>query len=445
MNNFDFSIIGAGLAGCECALGLASRGFRVCLFEQKPAHHSAAHVTNTLAELVCSNSLRSNERTTGIGLLKNEMRNLGSFFMQAADACQVPAGSALAVDRDKFSETIQEMVLQHPNIQLEHRRVDSLDDPTLQPDGCRGIILAAGPLISDELAQSLADATGHSHLHFYDAIAPIVWTESVNLNIAFRASRYGNMDDESGDYINCPMNKEEYEKFYEALTSGRTCITHDEEKHFEGCMPIEALAARGPATLTFGPMKPVGLVNPSTGTRPWAVLQLRPEKINMETCNLVGCQTKLLQKEQARIFRMVPGLENAEFVRYGSLHRNSYLDAPHVLNPDLSLQNKPNIYVIGQLSGVEGYVESASSGLWLAHELSLKANGRKIQLPPIETALGSLLRHLQTPVKKFQPSNAHFGLMPPLQEKIKKKERREKYAARAEKSFHEWKACFLST
>lgn len=439
MEHSEFSIIGAGLAGCECALGLAARGHCVTLYEQKPESRSPAHVTDSLAELVCSNSLRSNERTTGIGLLKNEMRALGSFFMLAADACRVPAGSALAVDREEFSKFMEKMIARHNKIRLARKRIESLDDPELKKNGPKGVILAAGPLLADELASSLAAISGQKHLHFYDAIAPIVWTASVNMKIAFRASRYEKTEDMAGDYINCPMNREEYEKFHAALCAGQTCSAHFEEKHFEGCMPIEALAARGPRTLAYGPMKPVGLIDPRTGMRPWAVLQLRPEKANMETCNLVGCQTKLLQKEQARIFRLVPGLENVEFARYGSLHRNSYIDAPHVLNDKLALYNRPDIHIAGQLSGVEGYVESAASGLWLAILLSAQARGERLPTPPRESALGALLAHLRQPVRNFQPSNAHFGLMPPLEEKAKKRERREKYAQRAEKAFSEWR------
>ena len=438
MQESQFAIIGAGLAGCECALMLAARGFKVSLYEQKPFRRSEAHVSDGLAELVCSNSLRSNERASGIGLLKNEMRKLDSFFMRAADACQIPAGKALAVDRDKFSEAMENMVHAQQNISLIRRPVNSLQDDELLENGKQGIIIAAGPLLSGALADSLANMTGHEHLQFYDAIAPIVWTESIDMSIAFRASRYENNGDDTGDYINCPMNRDEYEIFYNALINGKTFDSHMVEKHFEGCMPIEALAGRGAKTLVFGPMKPVGLVDPRSGKRPWAVLQLRPEKLNLETCNLVGCQTKLLRKEQERIFRLVPGLENAEFVRFGSLHRNSYLNAPCVLAEDLSLRNNPGIFVIGQLSGVEGYVESAASGLWLALLLSARARGAELSRPPFESALGGLLSHLSIPVKNFQPSNAHFGLMPELAEKTRKKERREKYAERAEKSFDAW-------
>lgn len=433
----DFVIVGAGLAGCECALTLARQGYNVTIYEQKPKFRSSAHVSDGLAELVCSNSFRSDEETSGIGLLKKEMRALGSAVMACADKTRVEAGKALAVDREAFSAEIGQLIHAEKRINMVHERVDNLDDARLYESSSGKCAICAGPLISDNLARSLAEACGESYCHFYDAIAPIIWTESINMDVAFRASRYENTPGE-GAYINCPMTKEEYWIFYQALIKGRTFQAQDEEKHFEGCMPIEVLAQRGEKTLTFGPMKPVGLIDPRQGRRPWAVLQLRPEKANMETCNLVGCQTKLLQGEQKRIFRLIPGLENAEFLRYGSMHRNTFLNAPEVLSSNLSLKKRPNIYCAGQLTGVEGYVESAASGLWLGLLLASRERGQSISAPPEESLLGGLLGHLKRANKNFQPSNAHFGLVPEFPERVPKKERKEKYAERAKNSFNKW-------
>ncbi len=330
-----------------------------------------------------------------------------------------------------------------PRIRLVERRISALDDPAL--DGADSVVIAAGPLASEELSASLAEALGTEHCYFYDAIAPIVWTHSLDMNVVFRASRYGCENGEpagQGDYLNCPMNREEYETFYQALLDARKVEARafERETHFEGCMPVEALAGRGPRTLTFGPLKPVGFVDPRTGRRPWAVLQLRAENANSETCNLVGCQTKLTRPEQARVFRLVPGLERAEFARYGSMHRNTYVNAPAALNADLSLKNRPRVFLAGQITGVEGYVESAACGLWLGLSLAARARGADLPRPPAQSALGALLNHLQTPAKHFQPSNAHFGLMPELGEKARKKDRKALYAARAQAAFAHWLA-----
>ncbi|MDE7241634.1 methylenetetrahydrofolate--tRNA-(uracil(54)-C(5))-methyltransferase (FADH(2)-oxidizing) TrmFO [Desulfovibrio sp.] len=445
MPSSSFAVVGAGLAGCECALQLALAGHRVTLFEQKPHFRSPAHVSDDFAELVCSNSLRSDERTSGVGLLKAEMRALGSAFMAAADACRVPAGKALAVDREAFARAMTGAVAALPRITVRQRRIDSLDDAELARCGADGVVIAAGPLASDGLSAALAAAIGGEHCYFYDAIAPIVWTHSLDMSVVFRASRYGAENGEAegeGDYLNCPMSREEYEAFFAALSEGRVMEARDFEKevHFEGCMPLEALARRGPRTLTFGPLKPVGFVDPRTGRRPWAVLQLRAENANAETCNLVGCQTKLLQGEQERIFRLVPGMERAEFARFGSMHRNTYVNAPRALTPSLELKTRPGVYLAGQISGVEGYVESAASGLWLGLMLAARARGRVLPPPPPESALGALLGHLQRPEKRFQPSNIHFGLMPELDERARKKERKALYAARAEAAFVDWLA-----
>lgn len=434
----DFAIVGAGLAGCECAIALAKAGFSVSLFEQKPRFRSPAHVGNGVAELVCSNSLRSDDGASAIGLLHEELRSLGSQVMACADACRVPADLALAVDREAFSRSMGETLETYKLIKLRPRQICSLDEEILREAGPLGVIIAAGPLASDNLAASLANCIGDAGCYFYDAIAPIVWTDSLDLGKIFRASRHSEGE---GDYLNCPMNREEYFRFYEELLAGKTYQAREFEKlrHFEGCMPIEALAGGGPKTLSFGPLKPVGLIDPATGRRPYAVLQLRAETREMSTCNLVGCQTRLLQAEQKRIFRLIPGLQNAEFCRYGSMHRNTYVNAPQVLNPDLSLKGHPGIYLAGQITGVEGYVESAACGLWLGLSLAAQARGRSLSQPPRETALGALLGHLQTPGKDFQPSNVNFGLMPQLQERRSKKERKQAYAERARQMFAHWR------
>ena len=445
MQKLSVALVGGGLAGCECALRLARSGHDVVLFEQKPLHRSPAHVNDNLAELVCSNSLRSDELTSGVGLLKAEMRALGSRFMEAADACRVPAGKALAVDREAFARQMSQLVESEANIRLVRHQVQSLDDAVLEPfrgEG-RAIVVAAGPMASDGLSASLAGVLGEKHCYFYDAIAPIVWTHSLNMDVVFRASRYGQENGEGegeGDYLNCPMSREEYDVFYQALLDAQKVAAHEfeQEKHFEGCMPVEALAERGPRTLTFGPLKPVGFVDPRTGRRPWAIVQLRAENANSDTCNLVGCQTKLTQGEQARVFRLVPGLEKVEFARFGSMHRNTYVNAPQVLAEDLSLNVLPGVFLAGQITGVEGYVESAASGLWLALLLDARARGINLPTLPAESALGALINHLRTPVKRFQPSNAHFGLMPELGERARKKDRKALYSARAQEVFGSW-------
>ncbi|MBD5607672.1 MAG: methylenetetrahydrofolate--tRNA-(uracil(54)-C(5))-methyltransferase (FADH(2)-oxidizing) TrmFO, partial [Desulfovibrio sp.] len=335
MGKSRYAIIGAGLAGAECALTLNRLGIQTTLFEQKPDYRSAAHASDSLAELVCSNSLRSDILESGPGLLKREARLLGSFMMKAADMARVPAGKSLAVDREAFSENLTREIMAAANITLVRKKIESLDDEELREKGEKGIIVACGPMGDAALVESIARVAGKEHCYFYDAIAPIVWSESLDRGKIFRASRY---DDGEGDYLNAPMNREEYERFVEALVGGKTFAAREfeDEKHFEGCMPIEALAKRGAETLAHGPLKPVGLIDPATGRRPWAVLQLRPETNNLSACNLVGCQTKLLRPEQERIFRLVPGMENAEFARFGSMHRNVYVNAPEALASDLS-------------------------------------------------------------------------------------------------------------
>lgn len=436
MNIHNIAIIGGGLSGCECALTLAKFGFSVTLFEQKPQLFSPAHNTPLLAELVCSNSLRSNELTTGIGLLKQELRELNSPLMAIADTCRVPAGKALAVDRELFSKQVTQLIESHPKIHLIREEVSSLSTSFLEKYD--RIIVATGPLASPNISNSLSTLIGDKYLYFYDAIAPIVTADSIDMSIAFWGSRYEEQGE--GDYLNCPMSYEEYQIFYSSLLKGEKVTNSKVEKeiHFEGCMPIEALAERGEKTLLFGPFKPVGLINPHTGLRPYAVLQLRPENLNKSMLNLVGCQTKLTYPAQDTIFRLVPGLSNVEFIRFGSMHRNTYINSPKILTDQLALRNFPCIHLAGQITGVEGYVESIACGLWVSILLLALSKDKKILRPPKTCALGGLLEHISCPSKQFQPSNIHFGLVPEPTEKIKKKERKEWYAQRARIDFHHW-------
>ena len=457
-------VVGGGLAGCECALALARRGIAVDLYEMRPQRTTPAHETWLLAELVCSNSLRSEEITSGIGLLKAEMTALGSLVMAAAQATRVPAGKALAVDRALFAQAVTAAVEAEPRIRLIRREITSLDDPELA--SAAAIVVAAGPLASEGLSADLAARIGSTGLYFYDAIAPIVAAHSVDMSIAFWGSRY---NPEEHDYLNCPFSREEYFAFREALLAGQKVPVRDFEKeiHFEGCMPLEALAERGEMTLAFGSLKPVGFIDPRTGARPFAVLQLRPENADKSAFNLVGCQTKLTYPEQERIFRLVPGLAHAEFLRLGCMHRNTYVNAPETLAPDLSLRaaqpDLPPVYLAGQITGVEGYLESAAIGLWLGldlaarlHDLTAKAEagntpdhaatpraldprqGQGLTPPPPVTALGALLAHLRQPVKNFQPSNVNFGLMPAPEEPLRKKDRKAAYSDRARDAFAAW-------
>jgi len=428
----NVAVIGGGLAGCECAMALARAGRAVTVFEMKPQRMSPAHLSPQLGELVCSNSLRSDEADSAIGLLKREMESLGSLVIQAARATAVPAGKALAVDRELFADFVTKAMESEPLITVERREITTLDDPALA--GFETIVVSAGPLASPELSESLAQAIGAGSLYFYDAIAPIVFAHSIDREKVFSQSRW---EEGEGDYLNCPMEKDEYTAFHQALLDGEKVQPREFEKeiHFEGCMPVEALAERGFKTLVFGPLKPVGLTDPKTGRRPYAVVQLRPENAELSTYNLVGFQTKLKYPDQERVFRMIPGLEKAEFARLGSIHRNTYVDAPKVLTPGLELAAKPGVFLAGQITGVEGYVESAACGLWLGHHL---ASG--LTPPPEETALGALLAHLRRPAKKFQPSNVNYGLTPELTERAKKDSRKALYAARARKAWEEWKS-----
>lgn len=441
-SDIKVAVIGGGLAGCECALALARMGVSSTIFEMKPEKYSPAHENPDLGELVCSNSLRSDDAQNAVGVLKNEMRALGSIVLRVAEECRVPAGKALAVDRAAFSQGMTRAVEENPLVRLvrqEIRALDPAEEPLLA--GFSHIVLAAGPLASESISAALGRITNHGEqggqLYFYDAIAPIVSGDSLDMSIIFRGSRYS---DDEGDYLNCPMEKDEYYAFYHALLEAKKVPTKDfeAESHFEGCMPIEALAERGERTLTFGPFKPVGFVDPRTERRPYAIVQLRAENLNRSMYNLVGCQTKLVFSEQERVFRMIPGLESAEFVRHGSMHRNTYVNAPLVLGEDLSLKSAPQIFLAGQITGVEGYVESAACGLWLGLSLGRSLRGGKLPLPPVESAMGALLAHLRTPVKKFQPSNVQYGLTPELGEKAKKANRKLLYSERAAASFNAW-------
>jgi len=410
------TIIGGGLAGCEAAWQLARRGCRVRLIDMKPHRFSPAHHSENLAELVCSNSLRSNDPTSAVGLLKEEMRCCDSLIIAEAEATQVPAGKALAVDREKFAARISRILTDHPLIDIVRREVLTIpsadDGPT---------ILATGPLTSEPLAEALAHLTGKERLAFYDAIAPIVFADSLNMEVVYCKSRY---DDGPGDYLNCPMDRETYQHFITELAGGACMPLQDfeETKYFEGCLPVEVIRARGDNTLRFGPMKPVGLADPRSGRDPYAVVQLRKENIEGTTYNMVGFQTKLTYPEQKRIFRMIPGMENAEFARLGSIHRNTFVLSPTLLQPTLQFIDRPDLFLAGQLSGVEGYVESAAMGLLAGINAARMMTGLPLVIPPAETALGSLVNHLtRGNAKTFQPSNVNFGLFPAWPQKMKKK------------------------
>jgi len=412
----EITIIGGGLAGVEAAWQILRRGGRVRLLEMKPTRFSPAHQSENLAELVCSNSLKSTSLENASGLLKQEMKILGSLVMETAEKSRVPAGEALAVDREKFSEQVTSRLCSEPGLSLRREEVTEIPAQGI-------VIIATGPLTSEALSCEIEKAVGAAKLYFYDAIAPVVFAGSVDRKIAFRQSRYGKGGD---DYLNCPLSKDEYGRFYEELLKAETVALRDFEKpkFFEGCLPIEEMARRGKDTLTFGPMKPVGLRDPLTGREPFAAVQLRQETISGELYGLVGFQTRLKHPEQARIFRMIPGLENAEFARYGSMHRNTYIDSPRALNQDLSLKSDPRIYFAGQITGVEGYLESAACGMAAGIFALLKAEGMKhLPIPP-ETAIGALIKYVTTETREFVPMNVNFGLLPSLpgiRKKAKKK------------------------
>ncbi len=426
------TIIGAGLAGCEAAWQAAQRGISVQLYEMKPLQYSPAHSSDKLAELVCSNSLRGADLGNAVGLLKEELRRCNSLIIQAADATAVPAGGALAVDRDHFSSFVTDRISSHPNIKLIRQELTSLPEEGL-------VLVASGPLTSDALASTLSGLVG-DRLYFYDAVAPIVTTASLNQSLIYPASRYGKGNGD--DYLNCPFNKEQYLAFIEALRSAEQVTAREFEKliHFEGCMPIEEMAERGDDTLRFGPMKPVGLPDPVTGQDPYAVVQLRTENSDKSLYNLVGFQTRMTWPEQRRVLRMIPGLEQAEFVRLGVMHRNTFINSPQLLLPTWQLANDSRYLFAGQITGVEGYVESAGSGFLAGLSLAALATGKLPPLPPPETALGGLVSHITNKeTANFQPMNINYGLFPALPGRVKKKERKLLLAERALAAIERWR------
>lgn len=408
------SVIGAGLAGSEAAWQLAKRGIDVTLYEMKPERMSPAHKSPLFAELVCSNSLRSDRLQNAVGLLKEEMRVLDSLVMRAADQARVPAGGALAVDRERFSGYITEILRSHPRVKVEAGEITEIPDSP--------VIIATGPLTSDALAERIAALPGMSTLHFYDAAAPIVLAESLDMNRVFRASRYGRGD----DYLNCPLNREQYDAFVEALLSAETAPVHGFEENmvFEGCMPVESMARRGHMVLAFGPMKPVGLPDPRTGKEAYAIVQLRQDDAAGTMYNLVGFQTRLKFGEQKRVFGMIPGLENAEFARYGVMHRNTFLHSPGLLDGTYQMKSRPGTYFAGQMTGVEGYVESAASGLTAGIALARQLQGRETVDFGTSTAIGALAHYISTPNQDFQPMNITFGLIDPLEKRVRNKAQR---------------------
>ncbi|WP_394978920.1 methylenetetrahydrofolate--tRNA-(uracil(54)-C(5))-methyltransferase (FADH(2)-oxidizing) TrmFO [Candidatus Allofournierella excrementavium] len=418
-------VLGAGLAGCEAALWLAEKGVQVELFEQKPARKSPAHKSENFAELVCSNSLKADRPDSASGLLKAEMDLLGSHILPVARKVRVAAGGALAVDRDAFSAGVTQLVESQPGITVVRKEVTELDEslPTL---------VATGPLTDGALAAAIAEVTGGDELSFYDAAAPIVTAESLDMSRIFAASRYGRGE---ADYLNCPFNKEEYEAFHAALVTAERAELHEFDGNltvYEGCMPIEVMAGRGADTMRFGPLRPVGLVDPATGHRPWANVQLRRENEAGTLYNIVGFQTNLKFGEQKRVFSMIPGLANAEFARYGVMHRNTFLNSPRLLDQGLRLKGHENLWFAGQITGFEGYMESAACGLLAARSLWAALNGRSYEAPPADTMLGQLTRYITSENKNFQPMGANMGLLPPLAEHIRDK--RLRYAAISERA-----------
>jgi methylenetetrahydrofolate--tRNA-(uracil-5-)-methyltransferase len=442
MSHTEVHIVGGGLAGSEAAWQLAERGVRVVLHEMRPVHTTPAHKTEGLAELVCSNTFKSTEVTNAHGLLKAEMRELGCMVLECADEARVAAGTALAVDRDRFSEAVSRRIAAHPLVTPERGEVTELPSPG---------IVASGPLTSDALTATIQRRLGLESLAFYDAIAPIVDGESIDLGIAFRQSRWdketmageGVEAGEEGAYLNCPMTRDEYEAFLDALIAADQYAGQefDPIPYFEGCMPVEEMARRGRETLRYGPLKPIGLRDPRTGTSPWAVVQLRREDRDGRMWNLVGFQTRMRTREQQRVLRMIPGLENAEFLRWGSIHRNSYINSPAVLAPHLALRDDPRLLFAGQLTGVEGYTESTATGLLAGLNLARLLAGAEPVLPPPTTMLGAMYRYLrEADPRHFQPMNANFGLLEPLEGRVKDKRRkRELLADRALASIRAWR------
>lgn len=448
----DFiNVIGGGLAGTEAAYQIAKRGIKVKLYEMKPNKYSPAHANQNLAEIVCSNSFKSNLHTNACGLLKEELRAMDSLLIRIADNTAVPAGQALAVDREIFAKKVTEAIKSNPNIEVINEEIVDLEK--LMEDAIT--IVATGPLTADELANNISKITAQDKLYFYDAAAPIVTKDSINFDIAFWGDRYEQEREkdeeieawkerlkntkEKQNYINLPMNKEEYENFYKNLIDAEVVELHHFEKReiFEGCMPIEIMAKRGEDTLRFGPLKPVGFTDPRTGKRPYALVQLRQDDTEGNIFNLVGFQTNLKYGEQKRVFSMIPGLENAEFVKYGVMHRNTFIDSSHLLTNTYKMKNIKNLYFAGQITGVEGYVESISSGLMAGINAANEFNGKKEFILPIETMTGALANYISTPNEKFQPINANFGIVPGLEKRIKDK--KEKYTILADRGLNKLK------
>lgn len=434
MNKEYINVIGAGLAGCEAAMQIASRGIMVHLYEMKPKKKTPAHHSDLFGELVCSNSLKAMRVESAAGLLKEEMRVLNSYLMKCAEQCTVPAGGALAVDRNIFSKLITDGIKSNENIKIFEEEITEIPDDALT-------VIATGPLTSDLFAEKIYDTFGNS-LSFFDAAAPIVSAESIDMELTFCASRYGKGDGD--DYINCPMNKEEYEEFYNALVTAERAPLHDFDvnnpKVYEGCMPVEVMAQRGENTLRFGPMKPVGLTNPKTGHRAWAVLQLRKENESGTMYNLVGFQTNLKFAEQRRVFSLIPALHNAEFYRYGVMHRNTFLNSPKILNADFSVRENKNLFFAGQITGVEGYMESASSGIIAGINAVRRLRGLQSFVLPKDTMIGALAGYISDEyVEKFQPMGANFGVLPELENRPREKSERGKaYSDRALKSLEDY-------
>lgn len=430
------NVVGAGLAGCEAAWQIASKGVRVRLFEMKPKKFSPAHKSENFAELVCSNSFKADRIDSASGLLKEEMRLLNSLLLQCAENCKVPAGGALAVDREKFSEIVTEKIRSHELIEVVNEEFTKILEDEIT-------IIATGPLTSDILSEKIKNLTG-DFLSFYDAAAPIVTKESIDMGEAFFASRYNKGEDNA--YINCPLNKEQYEKFYKALKEAERAPVHDfdvrDPKVYEGCMPVEVMAQRGEDTLRFGPMKPVGLINPKTDSRPYAAVQLRAENKEGTLYNLVGFQTNLKFPEQKRVFGLIPALKNAEFVRFGVMHRNTFLNSPQILNKDFSLKKNGNTFFAGQITGVEGYMESAASGILAGINAARKIKNQESFILPNETMMGALSDYVSSSISKnFQPMGANFGILPSLEVHIKDK--KERYKALAERSIETLKKLII--
>ena len=429
----EIKILGAGLAGCEAALWLANQGVQVHLYEQKPLHFSPAHQKEGFAELICSNSLKAERLDSASGLLKEEMRLMGSSLLGCAEKTRVAAGGALAVDRDAFSQEVTQLVENQPNITLHRQRVEQIDERA-------PVLVATGPLTDGPLAADIQRLIGGQSLSFYDAAAPIVTAESLDMEKVFAASRYGRGE---ADYLNCPFNKAEYEAFYEALSTAERAPLHDFDADgnltvYEGCMPIEVMAGRGPDTMRFGPLRPVGLTDPRTGHRPWANVQLRSENRQNTMYNLVGFQTNLKFGEQKRVFSLIPGLEHAEFVRYGVMHRNTFLNSPKLMAENLALKAHPNVWFAGQITGFEGYMESAACGLLAARSILAALEGKTMTPPPADTMCGALIRYITSENKDFQPMGSNMGILPPLETHIRDK--RERYAALAERAVADMKA-----